>query len=150
MLNRRDFVRTGTLGFTLMAGSGWAFSFDPARVEGGEFKNCIPFRKKPRDIREVVPGFLWADAADFGHYGGWALDTQHVGFMGSSYLIAHGTSQTVKDATLDLRGVQPDSYRLWVRSRNWLPEHSPGQFGVLINGEDSGQVFGAQKSSNWI
>ena len=59
--SRRDFVKTGTLGFSFMAGSGWALSFDPADVQGGEFNNFIPFPKTPRNIREVGPGFLLAD-----------------------------------------------------------------------------------------
>ena len=150
MNNRRDFIKTGSLAFVLGANGAWALSFDPVDVEGGEFNNCIPFRKTPRNIREVVSGFLWADAADFQDYGGWALDTQHVGFMGSSYLIAQGTSKTVSDATLKLKAVKPGKYRLWVRSRNWIPEHSPGTFGVAVNGTDSGKTFGAQKEKGWI
>ncbi|TWU39803.1 FAD-dependent oxidoreductase [Novipirellula artificiosorum] len=150
MLNRRDFVKAGAIGFSFVAGSGWALTYDPIDVSGGEFNNCIPFRKKPRVIREAVPGFLWADAADFQDYGGWALDTQHVGFMGSSYLIAHGTSKTVSDATLKLKAVKPGEYRLWIRSRNWIPEHAPGTFGVAVNGTDSGKTFGAQKEKGWI
>ena len=149
MNNRRDFMKTGTLAFAVGANGVWALSFDPAAIQGGEFNNCIPFRKTPRAIREVVPGFLWADAADFGDYGGWALDTQHVGFMGSSYLLAHGTSKTVTDATLKLKAVKPDKYRLWVRSRNWIPEHAPGTFGIAVNGTDSGNTFGAQKEKGW-
>ncbi|QHI67986.1 FAD-dependent oxidoreductase [Tichowtungia aerotolerans] len=150
MLNRRDFVKTGTLGLTCLAGSGWAVSFDPSEIQGGEFNHSIPFRKKPRNVLEVIPGFLWADAADFQHYGGWALDTQHVGFMGSSYLIAHGTSKTVTDATLKLKAVKPGKYRLWVRSRNWIPEHAPGTFGIAVNGRDSGCTFGAQQEKGWV
>ena len=148
-MNRRDFIKAGSLAFAMGANGAWALSFDPIDVEGGEFNNCIPFRKKSRSIREVVPGFLWADAADFQNYGGWALDTQHVGFMGSSYLIAHGTSKTVSDATLKLKAVKPGKYRLWIRSRNWIPEHAPGTFGVAVNGTDSGKTFGAQKEKGW-
>jgi len=143
-------MKTGSLAFALGANGAWAISFDPADIQGGEFNNCIPFRKKPRAIREAVSGFLWADAADFQTYGGWALDTQHVGFMGSSYLLAHGTSRTVSDATLKLGAVKPGKYRLWVRSRNWIPEHAPGTFGIAVNGKDAGRTFGAQKDKGWV
>ena len=133
----------------MTANGAWGFDFSASRNPGDEFNHTVPFRKEPRAIKEVVTGFLWADAADFGSYGGWSLDTQHVGFMGSSYLIAPGTSKTVSDATLKLKKLKPGNYRLWVRSRNWIPEHAPGQFGIAINGNDSGHTFGAQKESGW-
>ena len=148
-MQRRDFMKRGTLAFTFAATGGWSFDFTPQDDFGNEYNHCIPFRKEPRAIKEEVTGFLWADAADFQTYGGWALDTQHVGFMGSSYLLAHGTSRTVKDATLKLKDVKPGRYRLWVRSRNWFPEHAPGTFGVAVNGKDSGRTFGAQEEDSW-
>ncbi len=149
-MKRRDFIKAGTLTFSFAAGGGLAFSFEPDKYgSSDEFRTCLSFRKSPREIREVVPGFLWADAADFQGYGGWALDTQHVGFMGSSYLIAHGTRAPVKDATLKINDTAPGKYRLWVRSRNWIPEHSPGQFGMLVKGKDSGVIYGMQKDKDW-
>lgn len=148
-MKRREFMKRGTLAFSFAATGGWSFDFTPEDDFGNEYNNCIPFRKEPRLVKEEVPGFLWADAADFQSYGGWALDTQHVGFMGSSYLLAHGTSRTVKDAILRLQNVKAGKYRLWVRSRNWFPEHSPGTFGVSVDGKDSGMTFGAQKAKTW-
>jgi hypothetical protein len=149
-MKRRDFIKKGTIAFALTASGGISFSFVPDESQvGDEFNHCIPFRKPARNIKEHIPGFLWADAADFQDYGGWALDTQHVGFMGSSYLLAHGTSQTVKDASLKINNVRPGKYRLWVRSRNWMQEYAPGQFGIRITGKDSGAVFGAQKEEGW-
>ena len=95
---RRSFLKTGSLVITGLATGNLGFSFVPDDFyESEEFDNAIPFRKPPRKIREVATGFLWIDAADFSTYGGWALDTQHVGFMGSSYLIAHGTGTPVVD-----------------------------------------------------
>ncbi|AKJ64583.1 FAD-dependent oxidoreductase [Kiritimatiella glycovorans] len=149
MTNRRDFVKTGVLTVSLL-NRDLAFSFVPDDFyDSGAYDNAIPFRKPARTIREVVPGFLWADAADFGSYGGWALDTQHSGFMGSSYLIAHGAGTPVEDAGLTIPDVRPGRYRLWVRSRNWIPEHSPGRFAVRINGQDSGIEYGAQGEKGW-
>ena len=145
-MKRRSFVKRGTLTLSLAGMGGKLFSFVPDDFyDAGVYKNTIPFRKPARKIAEVLPGFLWADAADFDDYGGWALDTQHVGFMGSSYLLAHGTSTTVQEAKLKIPNVKPGKYRLWVRSRNWLLAHSPGQFDVRINGQDSGTVYGAQQ-----
>ena len=149
-MKRRSFVKRGTLTLLWTGVAGELFSFVPDDFyKAGVYKNTIPFRKPARRIEEVVPGFLWADAADFDDYGGWALDTQHVGFMGSSYLLAHGTSEPVSDARLKMEAVKPGRYRLWVRSRNWIPEHSPGQFGVRVNGKATAQSFGAQKEKDW-
>jgi hypothetical protein len=149
-MKRRDFHKTGALFITGLGVGNLGFSFVP----GGEFdvgpcKNTIAFRKPPRRIREEVDGFLWADAADFGDYGGWALDTQFVGFMGSSCLIAHGTGVPVEPARLEIPAVRAGRCRLWVRSRNWIPEHSPGRFGLSINGRDCGKEFGAQDADGW-
>ena len=148
-MNRREFMKTGTMAFSLTAAGGWAFDFTPDDDFGNVYNHCLPFRKEPRNVKEEVAGFLWADAADFQSYGGWALDTQHVGFMGSSYLLAHGTSRTVKDATLKLKNVKSGKYRLWVRSRNWFAEYAPGQFGVSVNGKETSSTFGAQKAKGW-
>ena len=147
-MNRRNFIQTGSIAFSLTATGSWAFDFSPDNDFGNEYSNLIPFRKEPRNIKEEVAGFLWADAADFQTYGGWALDTQFVGFMGSSYLLSHG-GRVVKDAQLKLKAVQPGKYRLWVRSKNWIPEHSPGTFGVGVNGKDTGKTFGAQAEEGW-
>ncbi len=148
-MNRRAMLQTGILSLAYAAGSGWGLEFTPDAAPEGDFRNWVPFRKPPRKVREEAAGFLWADAADFQAYGGWALDTQHVGFMGSSYLIAHGTRSTVADATLVLSDVAAGRYRLWVRSRNWVPEHAPGRFGMLVNGTDSGRVYGSQRETGW-
>ncbi|NQT16282.1 MAG: FAD-dependent oxidoreductase, partial [Planctomycetes bacterium] len=107
-------------------------------------------RKPPREIRAVEKGFLWIDAEDFGDYGGWLLDTQFVHRMGSGYLIAAGVGTPVDDATVDVDVPQAGSYRLWVRAKNWLEEHSPGRFTVRVGGERSKQVFGAADTEAWL
>jgi hypothetical protein len=149
-ISRREFIKTGSLVFTGLATAKMGFSFIPDNFyESGTTNFTVPYRKPPRTITEVVPGFLWADAGDFQDYGGWAFDTQHFGFMGSSYLIAHGAGRPVKPARLTLPNVTPGRYRLWVRCRDWFPAHSPGQFAVAIDGRDVGQVFGRAADDNW-
>ena len=152
-MKRRDFVRYGTLAITALSASGSGFAFLPPNFynDAVEFPKVLPFRKDkiPREIKEFIPGFLWIDAADFSNYGGWALDTQFVAFMGSSYLIAHGTSAPVDDAVTTVEISNPDKYRLWVRCRNWIPEHSPGKFKVQIGKKLSKTIFGSQKEPGW-
>lgn len=148
-MNRREMLQTGMLSLAYAATTGWALQFTADDEPSGEFRDWVVFRKPPRTVREQVKGLIWADAADFQDYGGWALDTQHVGFMGSSYLLAHGTSAPVADAGLRLSDVPAGRYRLWVRSRNWIADHAPGTFGILVNGADSGRVYGTQRTSAW-
>lgn len=150
-MKRRNFVKAGTLTFSLAGGAGKSLAFLPDGFyeNAPEWPKNIPFRKSrvPRTVREEVSGFLWLDAADFSDYGGWALDTQFVAFMGSSYLIAHGTSAPVEDALTTIQINTPGVFRLWVRSKNWIPEQSPGKFSVAIDGQESDTVFGTQPST---
>jgi hypothetical protein len=107
-------------------------------------------RKPPRAVQMLVPGFLWIDAEDFRDYGGWTLDTQFVHLMGSGYLIAAGMGQPVADATTDLDLPAAGKYRLWVRARNWLKQHSPGRFRVAVGPHESSGVFGAADRDDWF
>lgn len=113
-------------------------------------KAPVPFRKPPREIAMVRDGFVWVDAEDFRDYGGWTLDTQFVHLMGSGYLIAGGTGAPVADATVQFTLPRAGKYRLWVRARNWLKEHSPGQFTVLVNGKPTEHVLGRAASDEWL
>ncbi len=113
-------------------------------------KTLDAFRKPHREVRETVPGFVWIDAEDFADYGGWWIDTQFVAFMGSAYLIAAGICDIVDDATTEAHIASAGRYRLWVRSRNWFPENSPGRFKVAINGEAAGKIFGMAPEPMWL
>jgi len=108
-----------------------------------------PFRKPPRKIAMAQDGFLWIDAEDFTDYGGWLLDTQFVHLMGSAYLIAAGVGTPVADATVEVDIPRTATWRVWVRSRDWIPEHSPGQFKVVIGGVPSAKVFGKAAHDRW-
>ena len=79
---------------------------------------------------------IWIDAGEFENKGGWKLDTQFVHLMGSSYLMAADMPGVpVEDATVTVDIPQGGQYRVWVRDRNWLRPHDPGQFAVLYTGE---------------
>ncbi len=108
------------------------------------------FRKPARDVNMVADGFLWIDAEDFANYGGWRLDTQFVHKMGSGYLLAAEFGNPVADATTTVKVPKPATYRLWVRARDWHPEHSPGQFQVSIGGKRSEKVFGKAANDQWL
>ncbi|NMO03182.1 FAD-dependent oxidoreductase [Gordonia sp. TBRC 11910] len=82
------------------------------------------------------------EAEEFDDYGGWLLDSQFETQMGSPYLLAHGLGLPVADAVTTI-DVDPGSYRVWVRSKDWVPSHHPGRFRVTIGGEPLPVEFGA-------
>ena len=108
-----------------------------------------PFRKPSREIAMTRDGFLWIDAEDFTDYGGWLLDTQFAHLMGSAYLIAAGVGKPVADATVEVDIAKAATWRLWVRSRDWIPEHSPGQFKLVVGGVSAEKVFGKAEHDRW-
>jgi hypothetical protein len=82
--------------------------------------------------------------AAFTHKGGWALDTQFAEQVGSPYLLAHGLGVPVLDACTDVDLPGAGAWRVWVRTRNWVPGvgEPPGRFQVLLDGRPLAPVFG--------
>jgi len=97
---------------------------------------------------ENVP-VVWLESEQFHNTGGWSNDPQHVDIMGSPYLLATGIGKPVEDAVTTAGIPTSGSHRLWVRCRDWLPDHSPGRFQVFIGGKPSPVTFGKCKSDAW-
>ena len=94
---------------------------------------------------------IWIDAIDFSEKGGWKEDTQFIHLMGSGFLLAADRPGIpVEDAHTTIQIPKADTYRVWVRDRNWLRPHNPGTFCLLVNGENSGAVLGKQPSDAWV
>ncbi|MCP4643321.1 MAG: FAD-dependent oxidoreductase [bacterium] len=91
----------------------------------------------------------WIDPTDFAERGGWKLDTQFVYLMGSPYLLATGANAPVDDAWTDVDVAKPGRYRVWARVRDWLPEHHPGRFQILVNGEPLARELGVADRDDW-
>ena len=106
------------------------------------------FRAPARATRECVKGYLWTEAEAFADYGGWRIDTQFVANMGSAYLIAPGVLTPVSPARTKLVVPTAGVWRAWVRTRDWLPEFSPGKFALEVGGRRSG-TLGASKKKGW-
>jgi hypothetical protein len=89
---------------------------------------------------------LLVEAESFDDLGGWQVDTQSVEQMGSVYLIAHGLGKPVADARHSVALPAAGDYRVWVRTRNWVPGNwqPPGRFKVAINGGLLAPEFGTQ------
>ncbi|MGN0847748.1 MAG: FAD-dependent oxidoreductase [Kiritimatiellia bacterium] len=113
------------------------------------FEELKDFRAPVESPKEHVPGFLWLEAEGFADYGDWRLDTQFTHKMGSAYLIAPGVGRPLAgDARTTLAIPRAGTWRAWVRTKDWLPEFSPGVFTLCVNGA-AGKRLGAAKREGW-
>jgi len=96
--------------------------------------------------------FVFLEAEQFENPGGWDLDQQSIGQMGSPYLLAHGLGIPVEDATTKIAFPSSGRYRVWVRTRDWVAPWNapgaPGRFQVIINDQPLEETFGT-KSAEW-
>ncbi|MBV7532903.1 FAD-dependent oxidoreductase [Chitinophaga sp. sic0106] len=96
--------------------------------------------------------FLFLEAESFANYGGWDLDQQSMDVMGSPYLLAHGLGVPVVDAVTEVEFPVAGSYRLWVRTKDWVAPWkapgAPGKFQVMIDGAPVKETFGT-KGDQW-
>ena len=93
---------------------------------------------------------LLVPASRFEDYGGWTLDSQFASEMGAPYLLAHGVGVPCRDAATTVHIPSAGEYRVWVRAKDWVPDHHPGRFQVLIDGEPLPIILGESgKDWNW-
>lgn len=96
---------------------------------------------------------LLIEAESFKSHGGWKLDTQFIDNMGSPYLLAHGLGQPVGDATTQVKFPSTGTYRVYVRTKDWVARWNapgtPGRFQLLVNGKPLKETFGT-KSAEWF
>jgi ribulose 1,5-bisphosphate synthetase/thiazole synthase len=131
LVSRRQFLgHSGTTVLTLLAG-----------VRSGLHA------AEPADGR-----FLFLEAAGFDSHGGWDLDQQSMAPMGSPYLLAHGLGVPVADAVTKATFPSAGTYRVWVRTRDWVAPWkapgAPGKFQLLIDGKPVAETFGT-KGEEW-
>ncbi|MBL9127010.1 MAG: FAD-dependent oxidoreductase, partial [Verrucomicrobiales bacterium] len=95
---------------------------------------------------------VFLEAEQFADPGGWDLDQQSMHVMGSPYLLAHGLGVPVRDAITTVRFPSAGTYRVWVRTRDWVAPWnapgSPGRFRVLVDGKPLSETFGT-RGSEW-
>ena len=94
-------------------------------------------------VREFREGVYWVEAENFADYGGWLLDTQFAHKMGSGYLLAPGVGNPCAAATTVVDIAAGGDYRVWVRTKDWVPEHHPGRFAIEIGGRRLAKTLGA-------
>ena len=132
-MKRRQFIgHLGNTSLLLLAGNIGAF----AKI------------KNPQSTEE----FLFVEAEQFMHHGGWELDQQSMEQMGSPYLLAHGLGVPVQDATTQVSFPSSGKYRVWVRTKDWVAPWNapgaPGKFELKINDIPLKEIFGT-KSASW-
>jgi len=91
---------------------------------------------------------ILVEAEGFQNRGGWVVDQQFIDQMGSPFLLAHGLGVPVDDATTTVEFPAPGTYRVLVRTRDWVAPWkvpgAPGKFRLLIDGEPLDTVFGTE------
>jgi len=101
-------------------------------------------------VEEATGAVLWLEAERFTDIGTWTRDAQFIDQMGSPYLLAAGLGHPVEDAVTWAEIPAQGTYRLWVRAKNWVPDHSPGRFQVLVGERPAEAIFGTVKSPQWV
>ena len=88
------------------------------------------------------------EAESFAQTGGWVIDQQCIGQMGSPFLLAHGMGRPVKDAMTIVEFPVMGKYRVFVRTRDWVApwkaQGAPGKFQLLIDTKPLQTVFGTE------
>lgn len=92
------------------------------------------------------------EAESFTSRGGWKLDTQFIDTMGSAYLLAHGLGRTVEDAKTEVEFPATGTYRVFVRTMDWVgrwkARGKPGRFQLKVGGQLLKTEFGTE-SATW-
>lgn len=90
------------------------------------------------------------EAESFANRGGWVLDQQFMDQMGSPFVLAHGLGTPVSDATTKITFSEPGTYKVWVRTRDWVAPWgapgSPGRFQVSVSGRKLDTTFGTERA----
>ena len=94
-------------------------------------------------VREFKSGVYWVEAENFDDYGGWIFDTQFAHKTGSGCLLAPGVGKPSAVATTRISVAVGGTYRVWVRTKDWVPEHHPGRFALEVGGRRLGKTLGA-------
>ena len=99
----------------------------------------------------LIPAFaksanIWIETESFEEKGGWVLDQQFIDQMGSSYLMAHGLGNPVKDATTNFTIKEKGTYYVYVRTYNWTSPWykgcGAGKFQLKINDKTLPKTLG--------
>ena len=101
---------------------------------------------------ERPEGIIFVEAESFEKPGGWKLDTQFIGIMGSPYMLAHGLGKPVDDASTTVTFPETGEYSVYVRTKDWVAgwnaPGTPGKFQLVVDGTPLAEPFGT-KGAEW-
>ena len=101
-------------------------------------------------LSEFAPGAYVVEAEDFAERGDWVVDTQFTHKMGSAYLICPGANRpTARPARTTVTLPSAGTWHVWARTKDWLPEYSPGRFRLEANGKPGGDLGVGKKDWGW-
>lgn len=92
---------------------------------------------------------VWLETERFRDRGGWTNDSQFIDQVGSGYLMAIGLGGPVEDAVNNFGVPAPGRYHLWARTKDWVPEHHPGRFQIVLDGRPVQHAFGESGKAGW-
>lgn len=97
------------------------------------------------------PQRILIEAESFKEKGGWVVDPQFEGQIGSPYLLAHGLGIPVADARSEFKVQVKGRYFVWVRTKNWAPGKwvAPGRFKLRINSSEFKTELGTKEGWSW-
>lgn len=108
---------------------------------------CTALTLGPASAAQIL-----VEAEGFDNLGGWVIDQQFMGRMGSPVLLAHGLGTPVADAVTTVTFPSAGTYRVWIRTRDWVATWNapgaPGRFQVLIDGKPLATTFGTE-GADW-
>ena len=103
------------------------------------------------NITSAAEKGVWLEAEGFAQLGGWEIDQQSMGQMGSAYIMAHGMGIPVKDAQTVCNIPNSGEWTVWVRTRDWTAPWKrgtpAGRFNIIINGKTLSEVLGTNGNS---
>ena len=67
----------------------------------------------------MLAATVFVECENFKDLGGWAVETQSMRQLGSSYVMAHGYGKRVADAWTTFVFPEDGDYTVWARTRNW-------------------------------
>ena len=73
----------------------------------------------------AAEGVIFVEAESFAEKGGWVVDQQMFDVLGSPALLAHGAGVPVADAKTEVTFPQKGTWRVFVRTHNWVARWAP-------------------------
>ncbi len=91
----------------------------------------------------------YVEAVQLADLGDWTVDDQFFEVQGGAYLLAAQRGGLARGAKGKVELPHEGRYKVWVYTRDWLPEFSPGAFTLSLQGQSAGENLGVDKVAEW-